>query len=83
MTIVSRCQGGPTHPSSAELPLRNDELLPQHRVLRQERSTRPEEIGEEAADEPEEVDHGLVVVGFPRRMAIVAMTIRGHAALLT
>jgi hypothetical protein len=45
----------PRRPSHAadDLPLGDDQLLSEHRVLRQERGARPEEIGEELTKEPE------------------------------
>src|SRR5262245_19631183 len=66
----------PRRPSHAadDLSLCDDQLLSEHRVLRQAGATRSEEIGEEAANEPEEVDHGLVVLRFRVRMANVAIT---------
>jgi hypothetical protein len=48
--------------ASSNFPLGNDELLPEHGVLCDERHVRPKQIRDQPANEPDEVDHQVFVV---------------------
>ena len=48
--------------ASLDLSLGNDELLPQHGVLRHQRGVGPKQIHDQPAHEPQQVEHPALVV---------------------
>src|SRR5690242_6275120 len=56
----------PSDVSSSDLPLRNDELPPQHGVLGHHRRTRPQEVRDQPTNETAEVEHPALVGATPR-----------------
>ena len=63
--------------TAGDLPLRDDELLSEQRVLGDQPDARSDEVRDQPAHEPNEVIHALVVSHSRVRMAFVART-GGH-----